>query len=993
MTVSFALLAMVTALAVIGTAGTSFAVLEPGVPLSPLVACTGVHSTDTDLSYYADDNSGAASPSLSGVFDAPISAFGDMSDHIFYTLPRSDLHADSRCAGPSTPITIGDSPTVEIAAAVTVIPIRTGLALTATATDPEDGDLDAAITWSSVPAGLTGTGSTITWTPTAAGTYEITAMITDDDGNYARDTHRVTVDNGMRPTVSISSTVANTIQVNSQITLTATATDPEDGDLDAAITWSSVPAGLTGTGSTITWTPSQPGAYEITAMITDSDGNYVRDTHTVMVDRGMPPRVEITTTDDTIQVNSQITLTATATDPEDGDLDADITWVSDPAGLTGTGATVIWTPTATGIYNITATITDSDGNYVKNTHRVTVDNGMRPTVSISSTVANTIQVNSQIALTATATDPEDGDLDADITWSSVPAGLTGTGDTVIWTPTATGIYNITATITDSDMNSIYDTHTVTVQRDDPPTIMISTTVPNTTQVNSQITLTATATDPEEGDIGADITWISDPAGVTGTGSTITWTPIATGTYEITATITDSTGNYVRDTHTVMVDRGMPPSVEITTATDTVQVNSQITLTATATDPEDGDIGADITWISDPAGVTGAGDTTTWTPSEPGIYEIAVFVVDNQGNSDRDVHTITVERNDPPRIEITTTTADTVQVNSQITLTATATDPEDGDIGADVEWTSRPDGLSGMGPLITWTPQNAGIFVIMATITDRDGNSVEDMHTVNVTVAPGEQIRVKNPLYQQPPESSQSFATKIILAHDDPITSNQTFSSSIRAAMDVSIMMWEKSNSQQLDFHIQSRPLDSNAGYEYDTQPVSIVNLYFEDYLPDDRVGYYTTEYYEYGDGTIEFISHDIYVQLGWNDCRGNYQQFDDAFISDILEHEIGHYLQLGHTLEKEHLMYSPYDDAVSPDEFDELGWNIPPDTTYNAPKTAVGVVLDQRLDELKAEYSDLVESLDSNLPVDVYNQRVDQINENVGIQTLLVPEYNCVESP
>jgi len=68
------------------------------------------------------------------------------------------------------------------------------------------------------------------------------------------------------------------------------------------------------------------------------------------------------------------------------------------------------------------------------------------------------------------------------------------------------------------------------------------------------------------------------------------------------------------------------------------------------------------------------------------------------------------------------------------------------------------------------------------------------------------------------------------------------------------------------------------------------------------------------------------ISIGAEDCNSNFVQNDENMVSNILMHEIGHALGLGHTSEENHLMYSTESPEISfntkgyqvPDRFEEL---------------------------------------------------------------------------
>ena len=62
------------------------------------------------------------------------------------------------------------------------------------------------------------------------------------------------------------------------------------------------------------------------------------------------------------------------------------------------------------------------------------------------------------------------------------------------------------------------------------------------------------------------------------------------------------------------------------------------------------------------------------------------------------------------------------------------------------------------------------------------------------------------------------------------------------------------------------------------------------------------------------------ISVGDEDCSGKYVQNDENMVSNIIMHEIGHVLGLGHNTDKNSLMYS--DESPSSD-FDSMGFIIP----------------------------------------------------------------------
>ncbi|MCW8934651.1 MAG: PKD domain-containing protein [Gammaproteobacteria bacterium] len=186
------------------------------------------------------------------------------------------------------------------------------------------------------------------------------------------------------------------------------------------------------------------------------------------------------------------------------------------------------------------------------------------TVTISSpTPLSRIAIGSSVTFTASAIDPEDGEIFGqdnplvgnNITWSSSLDGNIGAlSNTFAITSLSAGDHTVTVTAIDSLGNTATDTVDFTITDDSPVVVITAPTagdnIPNTTNTN----FTATITDTEDGTITTGITWSSDVDGVlTGTTNSITSNELVTpGAHVITASVTDSDGNTTTNTVSVTV---------------------------------------------------------------------------------------------------------------------------------------------------------------------------------------------------------------------------------------------------------------------------------------------------------------------------------------------------------------------------------------------------------------------------------------------------------
>ncbi|QLH09204.1 immunoglobulin-like domain-containing protein [Candidatus Nitrosotenuis sp. DW1] len=341
------------------------------------------------------------------------------------------------------------------------------------------------------------------------------------------------------PTITLNGTNPQTINKDSPyVELGATATDLEDGDITGAIVIDSSAVNT-----------SVVGSYSVTYTVTDSSGNTDTETRTVNVVAGNLPVIAITGANpQTINVGTPYSeLGATATDLEDGDI---------------TGAIVIDSSavntSVVGSYSVTYTVTDSSGNTDTETRTVNVVAGNLPVIAITGANPQTINVGTPYSeLGATATDLEDGDITGAIVIDSSAVNTS-----------VVGSYSVTYTVTDSSGNTDTETRTVNVVAGNLPVIAITGANPQTINVGTPYSeLGATATDLEDGDITGAI--VIDSSAVNTS---------VVGSYSVTYTVTDSSGNTDTETRTVNVINTVPGAPTGLSATAT---SSQINLSWTA----------------------------------------------------------------------------------------------------------------------------------------------------------------------------------------------------------------------------------------------------------------------------------------------------------------------------------------------------------------------------------------------------------------------------
>jgi hypothetical protein len=447
------------------------------------------------------------------------------------------------------------------------------------------------------------------------------------------------------------------------------------------------------------------------------------------------------TDNQTVCVNTPITPITYSTTGATG-----ATFSGLPAGVTGTFSggdiTISGTPTATGTFTYTVTLTGGCGSLTAARGTIIV----RPNNTITRTSApgtdnQTVCVNTAITPITYSTTGATG-----ATFSGLPAGVTGTFSggniTISGTPTVTGTFNYTVTLTGGCGGVTTATGTITVQPDNTITLTSAPGTDNQTVcVNTAITPITYSTTGATGATFADL-----PPGVTGTFSggdiTISGSPMVAGTFTYTVTLTGGCGN-VTATGTIIVQPNNTITLTSASGTDnqTVCVNTAITPITYSTTGATGATFSDL-----PPGVTGTfsgGDITiSGSPMVAGTFTYTVTLTGGCGNV-----TATGTINVQPNNTITLTAASgtdnqTVCVNTAITPITYSTT---GATGA--TFSGLPAGVTGAfsgGDItISGTPTVAGTFTYTVTLTGGCGNvtatgtiNVQPNNTITLTAASG-----------------------------------------------------------------------------------------------------------------------------------------------------------------------------------------------------------------------------------------------------------------
>jgi hypothetical protein len=342
-----------------------------------------------------------------------------------------------------------------------------GVAITPTAPLVGSGGAGGPYTFSAtgLPAGLTmAANGSISGTPSVSvgSPFSYTVTVTDSAGNTGTFTCSVAV--SPPPTASCGVFTGTLVQ---NVAITPTAPLVGSGGVGGPYTFSAtgLPAGLTmASNGIISGTPTVSGGpFSYTVTVADSAGN--KGTFSCSVSIGGPPTASCGVITGAVQGVAITPVTLVGTGGAGGPYTFSATGL--PAGLTmSASGTISGTPSVNGTFPYTVTVTDKAGNVgPANTCSVTVAPPSPPTANCASISAVLGVAISPITVTGS------GGAGGPYTFSAtgLPAGLTmSTGGTISGTPTVSGTFPYTVTVTDSAGNKGTVDCSVTILPTPPP---------------------------------------------------------------------------------------------------------------------------------------------------------------------------------------------------------------------------------------------------------------------------------------------------------------------------------------------------------------------------------------------------------------------------------------------------------------------------------------------------------------------------------------------
>jgi len=561
-----------------------------------------------------------------------------------------------------------------------------------------------------------------------AGTYQITLIVTDNQG--LSHTAEATV-NVTEPDVQVQLPPTAQMSVNPKtgsapltVSLNNTGSDP-DGHI-AQCEWQ-VPGKPNVSGCNAQMTFDNAGTYNITLKVTDNDGLIATAFDTVTVEEvpRIPPVAQFSINPTNGSAPLTVTLNGNSSFDSDGSI-AKCEWeVLGKSTLSGCSTQMIFDNA--GSYNITLTVTDNDGLTATASEMVTVEAQIPP-------VAN-ININPQTGtapLTVTLDGNSSFDADGSIVkceWQ-VPSKSSVSGCLTKMTFDNGGTYNITLTVTDNSGLTATDSDTVIV---DTPQAPVAQMFLNTISGQAPLQVTANGSnsyDPD-GNI-VDYKWTVSN-GQTTFGSSANFTFNQGGNYKITLTVTDNTGLTNTTQQSVnVIAKNQPPTAKLLVTPTKGNAPLTITLNGGQSFDPDGSI-VNYEWIaSDGERAFGASSSMTFV--EAGIYVVSLVVTDDKGEVSPNVAVQTITVGSKPPVARFSFYPREGKAPLTVTLDASNSFDPDGEI-IRYDWRTS-DGQKANGPQPEMTFNEPGEYKITLIVEDNNGRKREFWQEVRVTESGG-----------------------------------------------------------------------------------------------------------------------------------------------------------------------------------------------------------------------------------------------------------------
>ena len=553
-----------------------------------------------------------------------------------------------------------------------------------------------------IPAGLAFySDGTISGSPLFPGSTTVTLIAANTAGS---DSKSLVINIGAIPAPIISSSLSTNGTVGSSFSYGITFSSL--GGTPDSYNASPLPPGLLLdlTSARIVGTPTTVGQTNVTLTATNVSGS---DTKTLLIDVAAPTPPTFTnllTASGSVGAYSFFDLFASGSTPQ----------VFSASGIPPgmhlysftSFAYLSGTPTTAGTFNTTITVTNASGSDTK-TLVYTIGGGVAPSFTSPAMATATVGVYFNFIIEA------DGSVPMTYTASTLPAGLSLSGNVITGTPTTAGSTNVLVTGTNSG-GSANQTISLLVIPPTPPVFTSPLAASGNVDAFFTYTLAASGSEPIQ---------FRDsllPEGLNFYGDTISGYPTTAGTTNVVIGAVDAFGT---DNKTLVITIGPAQPPKITSSlTVTAALNTHFSYNVSAT----GKSPITYTVANLPPGLTANGGQISGTPTAVGTTNVTLTATNSLGTDTKTLVLTVSATASAPAITSVLTAAGDVGVPFTYTATVTGTSP------ITFTATPLPAGLSlaQNGLTISGTPTATGI----TNVTLKGVNSLgTDTKTLVITI--------------------------------------------------------------------------------------------------------------------------------------------------------------------------------------------------------------------------------------------------------------------
>ena len=599
-------------------------------------------------------------------------------------------------------------------------------------------------------------GNTASLSP---GIYTLSGTISDGDGNSQNWSFTLRVRNKTAPSLNISSQ-----NVNEGTSFSYTINESRDvqnlrsGESYTITLSSHGGSGVTYSASTKTFSGNtaslSPGVYTLSGTISDGDGNSQNWSFTLRVQDKTAPSLNISSQN----VNEGTSFSYTINESRDvQSLRSGETYTITLSSHGGSGVTYnastktfSGSSLALGVYTLSGTISDGDGNSMSWSFALRVQDKTAPSLNISSQ-----SINEGDSFSYTINESRDvqnlrsGETYTITLSSHGGSGVTYNASTKTFSGNTAslslGVYTLSGTISDGDGNSQNWSFTLRVQDRTAPSLNISSQ-----NVNEGDSFSYTINELRDiqnlrsGETYTITLSSHGGSGVTYNASTKTFSgntaSLSLGVYTLSGTISDEDGNSQNWSFTLRVQDRTAPSLNISSQ----NVNEGDSFSYTINESRDvqnlrsGETYTITLSSHGGSGVTYSASTKTFSGNtaslSPGVYTLSGTISDGDGNSQNWSFTLRVQDKTAPSLNISSQ-----NVNEGTSFSYTVNESRDvQNLRSGESYTITLSSHGGSG--VTYSASTKtfsgsslalGVYTLRGTISDGDGNSQNWSFTLKV----------------------------------------------------------------------------------------------------------------------------------------------------------------------------------------------------------------------------------------------------------------------